>query len=147
LGDALLEAAAYGRLSIVETLIEAGANPLYTAAPTEQFYDNEWPGSTPNVLMSAARSGIPDVVERILKARPDVNQRDDHGWTALHYAARPDWRTYAQDPPERNPTRVVERLIAAGADVNAKTKAGKTPLALEPYDREVVTALRNAGGH
>jgi hypothetical protein len=147
LGDALLEAAAYGRLSVVENLIEAGADPLYTAAPVEQSYDNEWPGSTPSVLMSAARSGIPDVVERILKAGPNVNQRDDHGWTALHYAVRPDWRTYAQDPPERNPRQVVERLIAAGADVNAKTKAGKTPLALRPYDEEVVIALRSAGGH
>jgi hypothetical protein len=147
LGDALLEAAAYGRLSVVENLIEAGADPLYTAAPVEQSYDNEWPGSTPSVLMSAARSGIPDVVERILKAGPNVNQRDDHGWTALHYAVRPDWRTYAQDPPERNPRQVVEHLIAAGADVNAKTKAGKTPLALRPYDEEVVIALRSAGGH
>jgi hypothetical protein len=147
LGDALLEAAAYGRLSIVENLIEAGANPLYTAARDEQSHDDEWPGSTRNVLMSAARSGIPDVVERILKARPDVNQRDDNGWTALHYAVEPDWRTYAQDPPEKNPRRVVERLIAAGADVNAKTKAGKTPLALQPYDEGVITALRKAGGH
>lgn len=147
LGDALLEAAAYGRLYVVEKLIAAGADPLYTAAPIEQSYGYEWPGSTANALMSAARSGIPDVVERILKAGPDVNQRDDHGWTALHYAVRPDWRTYSQDPPEQNPRRVVERLIAAGADVNAKTKAGKTPLALQPYDEAVATALRKAGGH
>ncbi len=146
LSDALLEAAAYGRLSVVENLIKAGANPLYTAAPNEQSQDNDWPGSTPNVLMSAARSGVPEVVERILKAGPNVNQRDDHGWTALHYAVDPDWRTYAQDSPDRNPRRVVERLIAAGADVNAKTNAGKTPLALQPYDEGVVAALRNAGG-
>lgn len=62
---------------------------------------------------------------------------DDRGWTSLHTAAR-------SNP---NPG-CVAKLIAAGADVNARNNSGDTPLhwaAAENPNIEVVEALLTAG--
>ncbi|MGI9200577.1 MAG: ankyrin repeat domain-containing protein [Woeseiaceae bacterium] len=62
---------------------------------------------------------------------------DDRGWTSLHQAAR-----YNPNPD------CLAKLIAAGADVNAKNKAGDTPLhwaAADNSNVEVVNLLIELG--
>ena len=56
-------------------------------------------------------------VERALACGADVNAKNDHGGTPLHYAA------YRNDN-----SAVIEALLEAGADVNAKNDDGNTPL-------------------
>jgi ankyrin repeat protein len=79
-----------------------------------------------------------------LAADTDVNVKEDDGWrwTPLHLAARNGHK------------EVVELLIAAGAEVNAKTgadvnaKTGTTPLQLAALNghNETVVLLRKHGG-
>jgi ankyrin repeat protein len=67
----------------------------------------------------------------------DINQRDLLlGWTALHFAA------------ERGNEGMVRELITRNAFVNAKTKAGMTPLhlAMNRKHRAVQVLLEPYGG-
>ncbi|MGI2029028.1 ankyrin repeat domain-containing protein [Endozoicomonas acroporae] len=72
-------------------------------------------GRTP--LHVAAYKNIPDAVRKLLAIKDiKVNQKDDHGDTALHIAAK------------RGNTKIVEILLdtAVGIDVNAKNNKGRT---------------------
>ncbi|WP_067665904.1 ankyrin repeat domain-containing protein [Nocardia miyunensis] len=64
-----------------------------------------------SLLHYAALEGDLAEVERLL-ATEDVNLPDSEGWTPLHFAAN------------RGRPQVVERLLDAGADVNAVTAKG-----------------------
>ena len=148
LNEALLLAALYGRMSIVTPLLNAGASPRYATQPAALPAKGDafrGPGSgSRTVLMNAAASGMPDVVETTLRAKPDVNARDEYGWTALHFAV---WRGGPRygDREAPNGARVVELLVAAGADVNARTIAGATALMMSKSDDEMTKALIRAG--
>ena len=48
--------------------------------------------------------------------RPDVNEKTSDGTSALH------WAVY------RNDVSLIDRLLALGADVNARNDYGSTPL-------------------
>ncbi len=76
------------------------------------------PVERPAPLVQAARSQDLAGVTRQLaaKPRPDVNQRSADGTTALH------WAVY------HNELALVERLILAGANVNARNDYDATPL-------------------
>jgi hypothetical protein len=68
----------------------------------------------------------------------NVNAKDDHGYTALHYAA------YRASPSR---FRVWQLLLAAGADVNATSHSGDTPLYFAACDSwpAAVELLLSAG--
>jgi len=63
-----------------------------------------------------------------------VNAKDSRRWTPLHEAT--DWRH----------EEIVELLIAAGADVNAQTDDGLTPLGHAERHPEIADLLRKHGG-
>jgi ankyrin repeat protein len=69
---------------------------------------------TPELLESEATS----IADTVIKLGGDVNHADSVGNTALHQAAAKGF------------TRVIELLVAKGAQVNVKNKRGQTPLAL-----------------
>jgi len=72
----------------------------------------------PAPLVEAARTRDQDALRTLLEASPrtDVNQRSADGTSALH------WAVYNND------VALVERLLAAGADVNADNDYHSTPL-------------------
>ncbi|HXS26317.1 MAG TPA: ankyrin repeat domain-containing protein [Steroidobacteraceae bacterium] len=93
----------------------------------------------PAPLVYAARAGDSAAALALLAAHPkvNVNQHTADGTTALH------WAVYRDDVP------LIERLIAAGADANAKNDYGSTPLseAATVGDARVIRDLLKAGAN
>jgi truncated hemoglobin YjbI len=105
----LHDASAQGSLRMVELLLRHGADPnVRTAAGHTSLYclTNE---------CEAAGSG--DIVRALVRAGAQVDARSDSKrCTALHMAAR------------RGNVEAAEALLDCGADINARDKAGDTPL-------------------
>jgi uncharacterized protein len=122
----LVRAAETGDVIKVRALLEAGANPNLP----KNF----------SALAAASAAAFPQVVEEMLKHRPDVNQRDSAGRTALNALGQG-----AIGGPRENPAEVARLLIQAGADVNAQDNIyGNTPLHEVP-DAATAKVLIQAG--
>jgi uncharacterized protein len=144
---ALLRAAGGGHSDLVALLLAAGADPSLTArtgaSPLSAAVSMRHPeivqrllnagaavdqalpgGVTP--LMVAAALGLPDMCSRLLAAGADVALRDEQGYTALHCAA-----LYAFGARERQrAVALLDTLLLAGAEADAVSTAGHTPLLL-----------------
>jgi ankyrin repeat protein len=151
----LLAAIDFGRTGIARSLLAAGA--ATDIADKEKDYP----------LTSAARSHNQEMVEALAAAGAALDQPDGKGLTPLAIAARDgsirmvmtllgaaDSRKEKLDliPPlfaaaEKGHGRVLELLIAAGADVNALDADGRTPLmnAALSDQVEVLSILIKAG--
>jgi ankyrin repeat protein len=106
--------------ALVDYLIGRGADP------------NELDRDRISILGNAAIGNHAATVKVLLARGAKVNHVDNFGMTPLLYAASIDF----------GDTVVLERLIAAGADLNAKTKAGLTALDLaKTYRHENMTNL------
>ena len=77
----------------------------------------------------AARYGNLPAVRALLESGEDVNKRDPHGRTALHFAA------YCDRPV------TLKVLIEAGADVNEPDGNGATPLLWAVYTNNVMIVM------
>lgn len=149
----LVESAAKGKLSVVESLLKRGIDPdvrdlggsettaLFVAAANG--HDNVVKalleaGANANAaadksditaLMLAALRGNADVVLTLLKAGADANAQDDQGETALMFAIR--GIKYLPEPHSEPHIRlqrvVIKTLLAFGADPKKKVW-GKTVL-------------------
>src|SRR5215469_5862446 len=110
-----------GDTNLASFLLERGAHM------ETRFAGRDTPkGSTP--LMWAAWWGFPEMVKLLLRHGASLEARDSEGLTALMYAAA------AKD---RGNTEVLEILLAAGADANARTPLGESALSLaEFYGRQ-----------
>ena len=101
-----------------------------------------------DLMRSAAREDLRAVQQLLAAATganmsagvnsPGVNSLDQSGQTALILACR---------NPKANPD-VVKALLAAGADVNLRSRTGYTPLTWAQFRKnvEVIRLLRRAGG-
>jgi len=90
-----------------------GASAALGAAAAE-------PAENPAPLVDAAHAGDDAAAQALLasKPHPDVNQSSSDGTSALH------WAVYHND------VALIDRLLAAGANPNARNDYGSTPLAL-----------------
>lgn len=86
-------------------------------------------------LMEAVSWGNVDVVQVILEHNANVHtQFAPYNWQAIHFAvdefarATKEYRSGDFNGSQKNRQRIVEMLIKSGADVNAQTAAGDTPL-------------------
>jgi ankyrin len=105
---ALHQAAADGRLAVVEHLLQKGIKHK------KAFGFHPLLGSPGSALHAAAAAGHPAVIDRLLDAGAKIEARDRNGWTPLHLAV---WKD--------RPT-AVSGLIRRGADPHAKTRSGQS---------------------
>jgi uncharacterized protein len=122
-------------LDLIKVLLEHGADPnARLKSPTLQRAHtpgeptlNE--GST--ALMRAAKNGDTAAIRLLLDHGADINARQKNGTTALMFAAGLGFGTgtFAKDyATEAELLESVTVLVAAGAEVNAVSDAGQTPL-------------------
>lgn len=127
---------------IIDLLLEKGANVNALS---------EW-GDSP---LNLATSGINvqfclDMARKLIERGAKINTRTDFGLTPLHDAFTV---FVANDPPNPHPhpdslasrAPLVAFLIASGADVNARTMDGETPLFYALQDVESMKLLLDAG--
>lgn len=127
MNDSLVDAIRAGDIDAVDRLASAEAVNAAGAG-----------GTTP--LMLAALLGRHDIAARLIDKGADVNASDERGFTPLFHAC--------YDPDEdRGHPEVVELLVAAGADREAKIGFGVRPLMYAAGNGEagVVTALLRGG--
>ena len=117
-----------GRVACFKLLRDAGANLDATDSVARRH----------TVLHYAVTHKRVEMVSLLAEAGVNLNAADSSGWTALHFAAMRDDRSYAN---------CVEVLLAAGADLEAKTLVGTSPLrmALEQRSRRAWPLFLRAG--
>lgn len=126
-------------LQIIEELIKAGAN---VNAVDEQ---------KASALLFASERGNPEAVRQLLEAGAELETQDDEGETALLRAAQYAGTTQEQDAEEvegegdedarqistvcgEEAVKVVELLLAKGANINAQDLEGDTAALLAARD-------------
>jgi ankyrin repeat protein len=99
-------------------------------------------GQTP--LCLAAHAWCPQSVAVFIQRGGDVHHRDNDGRTPLHWFAASE-----ETPTSKHSLEVIEMLLAEGADVNARTSSGATPLSIlrkKHPTRHIRKMLIDAGG-
>jgi ankyrin repeat protein len=117
---ALAEAASAGKVDGMLLLIEYGANPI-----------------APEVLIGAARSGVPEIVQQILQYKPNVNGRGPNQQPPLLAAIS----AYHNEDAAIDVEGVVRILLDADCDPNLADKKGMTPLIANARDAEIAEML------
>ncbi len=131
---ALMLAAAVGNIAIVEKLIKAGAEVDATDA-------RGWTAMMKALFNHEQNRGYPDVVSELIEAGANIEHQVSYGTRPLMIAAG-----YGE-------ALVVEVLLAAGVDIDAKNEGGRTAKIMaetknyvEVYNQLHMHALNNALG-
>jgi ankyrin repeat protein len=129
LGHALVAGARFGDIAFCREMLRRGA-PISTRDAQKK-----------TALMSAAESGVPEVVALMLAAGARPSEADERGETALHWVGK-DTPLNRLEPSAMNRRAVVDLLVRAGADIDAYDELEFTPLTEALNERpEVVAAL------
>jgi ankyrin repeat protein len=163
LGDTLLMSALkHGHLEIAKDLIAIGADTTIkngtgeTALHFAIRYGHieivqliEAKEKANRKLLKAASEGDLKQLQSAISKLEHVNLVDEEGYTPLMLACEQNPENEEQEDEERHYLEVVQTLIAAGANVNAVSKDGKTALiwAVNNEKLEIVEALLEAGAN
>lgn len=129
LGHALVAGAQYGNAAFCKEMLKRGAS----------VSTRDVSGKT--ALMSAAESGVPEVVSLVLAAGASVSEADGDGQTALHWVGK-DPPFNRLEPSAMNRRAVVDLLVRAGGVVDKYDELRFTPLVQALNERpDVVAAL------
>ena len=79
-------------------------------------YSDGCPGERTTLLHIASNSNLQSIIPDILQSSTDIEEQDNSGDRALHYAAR------------RGHEKLANMLLEKGAEAGAKNKSGSTPL-------------------
>ncbi|MDR1888136.1 MAG: ankyrin repeat domain-containing protein [Zoogloeaceae bacterium] len=115
IGSGLMIAAWEGNLPMLELFYRYGANVNLENSAGEQ------------ALLLAVWRGKREALEWLLAHGAELNRQPGQ-WSALHYAA------FTGDQ------KLVADLLARGADINARSPSGATPLMMAIYDGKQATA-------
>jgi ankyrin repeat protein len=116
---------------VLEALLKHGANPSVSVdAVTRRM--NSWIDDGATLLEYAIIRSSQETVNLLLKYKTDVNQVNDSGATALHFAVEGYWMTWAADHIDTAAT--IRKLLKAGANPNQADKNGVTPLQMAARD-------------
>lgn len=138
-------AALYGNTAVVRLLLDRGAeltvDSLYEVAqrghlPIVRMLVEEMPVTAAKLLRQAIESGHEEVACLLLEQNPSLlTATDEHGRTALHFAAM------------KGNTTALQLLIKEGADLTQRDVLGWRPLhhASEAGHEEVITLLAERG--
>lgn len=150
----LMEATGSENMEVFKYLIEKGANihatnklgadalTMALGGPNEKMaslliakgadVNHTWNKTNFTYLMNASRSGHLKVVELLLNAKALVDERDNYGNTALHYASAEGFKD------------IVILLKSKGASLSLKNKLDQTPgdLALKNGFSEIEALLK-----
>lgn len=110
-------AARRGNLPAVSLLLRAGAD------------QNSKNNSGRSILTAAIVSGNTECIWKILQSGCDINYRQKDGYTALHHCCRHD-----------ADISIIKAILDGGADVNAQTSLGHTPLMIATFNTRSTTA-------
>jgi hypothetical protein len=130
--EALELAVERGRAAVVRGLLAAGARiggPDRSGRTLLSRAADFDPGSRAPGEPAGDAAGV---IRALVTTGADVRQKDEFGATALHYAATP---------------AAVTALLAAGADREARTAEGSTPLIYGGLGEDAVLALIAAGAN
>ncbi len=130
-------AAKEGHLRIVELLVESGAN---VNARTTASYLSTGAGDTP--LHWAAYETNSEIVRYLLSKGAAPDARNENKETLLHMAVM-------NSTPRKSieqQMQIVQVLLRHGANVNAKSRNGLTPLSRAEHGSELASMLRTHGG-
>ena len=116
-------------------VLQSCGDPESLLVQLDNIQKKRW-GYSQGSLMWALESGTPEVIQKLLSAGANPNEKDVMGRTALHECMSMAGRIVANDAAELelaasslfNLRSIAESLIMAGAEVNCQTSSGRTPL-------------------
>lgn len=135
LNRCLANAAGSGDVKLVQFWLARGADP--NAAPERR---GSW-ASGESVLAQALRSTSPEVVREILKYKPDLRKLVGGTEPVLSYAL--EVANTKRGETER--VEIIEMLIRAGADANARGRIGETPIFYATFTPAAAKPLIKSG--